>query len=44
MYEYKFCQSLDSKLHVHDHVTYVFPQYIQLLGLVRSLSFSFPNL
>jgi hypothetical protein len=35
---------IDSKLRFHNHVDYIFSQCIKLLGLVRTLTFSFSSL
>jgi hypothetical protein len=35
---------LDSKLHFHNHVDYVFSECIKLLGLIRSITYSFSSL
>jgi hypothetical protein len=35
---------IDSKLRFHNHVDYVFSQTIRLLGLIRSVTFSFSSL
>jgi hypothetical protein len=35
---------LDSKLHFHNHVDYVFSECIKLLGLIRSTAYSFSSL
>jgi hypothetical protein len=34
----------DSKLHFHHHVDYIFSQAIRLLGLIRTVTFSFSSL
>jgi hypothetical protein len=34
----------DSKLHFHEHVDYVFSDYIKLLGLIRSVTYIFSSL
>jgi hypothetical protein len=34
----------DSKLHFHNHVDYVFSERIKLLGLIRSIAYSFSSL
>jgi hypothetical protein len=35
---------LDSKLQFHDHINHVFSHCIKLLGLARSISFTFSSL
>jgi hypothetical protein len=35
---------LDSKLHFHTHVYYIFPQSLSTSGLIRTLTYSFPTL
>jgi hypothetical protein len=38
------CVFFDSKLHFHNHVDYVFSECIKLLGLIRSITYSFSSL
>jgi hypothetical protein len=35
---------IDTKLHLHDHINYLFSHCIKLLGLVRSITFNFSSL
>jgi hypothetical protein len=35
---------IDTKLHFHDHIKYLFSHCIKLLGLVRSITFNFSSL
>ncbi|PNF34240.1 hypothetical protein B7P43_G17496 [Cryptotermes secundus] len=35
---------LDSKLHFHDHVNFVFSQCIKMLGIIRSITFNYSTL
>jgi hypothetical protein len=35
---------IDSKLHFHNHVDYIFSQCIKLLGLVRAITFPFSSI
>jgi hypothetical protein len=35
---------LDSKLYFHNHVDFIFAEYIMLLGLIRSITFRFSSL
>jgi hypothetical protein len=34
----------DSKLHFHNHVDYIFSECIKLLGIIRSITFTFSSL
>jgi hypothetical protein len=39
-----FLLLLDPKLYFHSHVDFIFPNYIKLFYLIRSITFSFSSL